>query len=107
MLALLKPKKKPQATFRRWGFKMRERRMQVEVNAKHVLVNGNPLLSMKGMEYLVYYKFSANIDHYLSLTLLKNNVSMCALTLHGDSVQIVGCPRDQISLFINYDGLEH
>lgn len=96
---------RPQAT--EWERPRIKKTLQVEVNAKYALVNDAPLLSFKGMEFLIMYKFNANIDNYLSLTVLRNSISLCAVNAKGETVQIVGCPTDQISLFINYDGLEH
>jgi hypothetical protein len=74
--------------------------MQVEVNAKYVLVNETPLLNFQGMEYLIYYKFTANVDDALTLHMLKNKVSLSAITKEGKIVQVVGCPTDQLSLYI-------
>lgn len=79
--------------------------MIVEANAKYVMVNGCPLLSLKGMQYTIMYKFKANVEKFFSLTMLQENVHMEIANTKGDAIQITGCPRDQLSIQFYYKGL--
>lgn len=79
--------------------------MQVEVFARYVLVNGVSLLSLKGMDELITYKMSVNMDNLICMTMKEETIDFEFAIMKGDTVEIKDCPRDKISIKMVYDGM--